>query len=52
MKGDRFFLLTLYFKHGSFHQFTHCSALKFIIAFERRMRKNTQFYTEGDEDEI
>ncbi len=23
------------------------SSLKFVIAFERRMRKNTQFYTHG-----
>ena len=28
-------------------QTTYCSSLKFIIAFERRMRKNTQFYTHG-----
>ena len=28
-------------------QSTYCSALKFIIAFERRMRKTTQFYTLG-----
>ncbi len=26
---------------------TYCGALKFIIAFELRMRKNTQFYTHG-----
>ena len=31
------------------------SSLKFIIAFERRMRKNTQFYTHGslgDEEKL
>ncbi len=28
-------------------QATNCSTLKFIIAFERRMRESTQFYTHG-----
>ena len=28
-------------------QTAYCSALKFIIAFERRIRKNTQFNTHG-----
>ena len=33
-------------------QTTYCSALKFIITFERRMHKNTQFVHMGREEKL